>query len=153
MNLFSERKSEDLIKTYSDKFEEAIDKYGEKKALAQKLNAQHKQCVEEVISALELFTEETLQTEGEKVPTINYALPLVLGIIWHLQELLKTAKQTVQLIVGLLKSMYLRFNELLQLVGFMTTRAPAFVPVEGLKAGQRFNDSLYLVASLTLGLS
>ena len=111
--------------------------------------------MQEFISVLELFTEATLRTEGDKTPTINVALPLLLCVIRNLQQMLANSVYCVQLIKGLLNSLFKRFNGILQLVGFQTPVAPFFNPLP-LKEGNMFNDDIYLIAStldLTVKLS
>ena len=51
----------------------------------------------------------------------------------------------MQLIKGLLNSLFKRFDGALQLVGFKTLVAPFYNPLP-LEEGQRFNDDIYLVA-------
>jgi len=108
------------------KFDQAIDDYNDRKASAHRLTPQHKEILKELISVLELFVEATLKTEGDKKPSINCVAPLVLGLInaYALQEQLRTVQFCSMLIKALLRSMFSRFNGMLQLVGFKTPNEP-----------------------------
>ena len=129
------------------KFDKAIETYNDKKATAQKLNQLQKEILAEVIEVLELFTEATMRTEADEMVTINLTIPLVLGVIRSLQELLADTKFCAPLIEGLLTSMFRRFNGLLQMVGFKTSSEPAFTPIPELKKGKLFGDEIYLLST------
>jgi hypothetical protein len=129
-----------------DQFEKALQDHGCKKMQLMKLNQIDRDCVMECIRSLCNFQEATLRTSGDKAPTITHVLPLTLGLINGLQELHEKQFHANALVVGLLTSMYKRFNGLLQLVDFQTATAPFFVPEEGLQEGVKFKDNIYLLA-------
>ena len=139
------KEADSFLNSDETKFNLGVEKYGDKTAAKKKLNAQDRVILNEFIAVLELFTEATLRTEGDATPTINVALPLLLCVIRNLQEALPTATYCVQLIKGLLNSLFKRFDGALQLVGFKTLVAPFYNPLP-LEEGQRFNDDIYLVA-------
>ena len=114
---------------HKDEHKFDIAKYGDKNAAKRKLTAQDRIILQEFISVLELVTEATLRTEGDKTPTINVALPLLLRVIRNLQQMLANSVYSVQLIKGLLNSLFKRFNGILQLVGFQTPVASFFNPL------------------------
>ena len=59
--------------------------------------------------------------------------------------MLAGASYCVQLITGLLNSLFKKFNGLLLLIGFKTPITPFFNPLP-VKEGKRFNDEIYLLA-------
>ena len=83
-----------------------------------------------------------MRTEADEMVTINLTIPLVLGVIRSLQELLADTKFCAPLIKGLLTSMFRRVNGLLQMVGFKTSSEPAFTPILELKKGKLSGDEI-----------
>ena len=68
------------------------------------------------------FYEATVRTSSEKDPTVTHVLPLTLGLINGLLEVFGTLPYANALINALLESMYERFNGLLQLVQYTTSK-------------------------------
>lgn len=141
--------AESFFEKDEEKFFLGLEKYGERDALAQKPSVADRAVISEVISVLELFIEATQRTEGEKHPTLNYAAPLVLGIIRNLTGLLVSSEYCRPMIYALLSSMYRRFNGLLQMLNFktQTDAEPPFLMSENAN-GSCFQDEIYLVAPL-----
>ena len=117
----------------AESFEKAVDDHGSNKLNAMKLQAVDRECVQDVLHALQDFQEATLRTSADKQPTITHVLPLLLGIINNLQQLLPLSLYAQSII--------------LQLVHFKTANAPHFVPAPTVQ-GETFNDHFYLIAPI-----
>ena len=137
--------AEHFMSLHAETFEKAVDDHGSNKLNAMKLQAVDRECVQDVLNALQDFQEATLRTSADKQPTITHVLPLLLGIINNLQQLLPLSQYAQSIIEELLVSLYKRFNGLLQLVHFKTANAPHFVPAPTVQ-GETFNDRFYLIA-------
>ena len=80
--------AEHFMSLHAETFEKAVDDHGSNKLNAMKLQAVDRECVQDVLNALQDFQEATLRNSADKQPTITHVLPLLLGIINNLQQLL-----------------------------------------------------------------
>ena len=126
-------------------FDNALAEHGCKKLQKNKLTAVDRECTTQCCDTLAIFHEATLRTSSDKEPSITHVLPLTLGLVNGLLQILGTLPHASALINALLESMYDRFNGLLQLVKFKTTKGPNFIDQQ-LQDGEKFNDMFYLIA-------
>ena len=80
--------AEHFMSLSAEKFEQAVEAHGSKKLSAMKLNALERECVKDILTSLQDFQEATVRTSADKHPTITHVLPLLLGILNNLAQLL-----------------------------------------------------------------
>ena len=120
---------QDFVYKDSEKMEASISEHNK----AEKLTIVEAEVLKESLNVFECFLEATLMTEGDKPPTLNAALPLLLSIINLQQKQMGQTKHCgnlIAVIAGLLISIYKRFNGLLQLINFSAVCGPPFYPEE-----------------------
>ena len=126
-------------------FDHALAEHGCKKLQTNRLTSIDGECTTQCCDALGNFYEATVRTSSEKDPTVTHVLPLTLGLINGLLKVFGTLPYANALINALLESMYERFNGLLQLVQYTTSKGPTFIAQE-LADGVKFKDMFYLLA-------
>jgi hypothetical protein len=129
----------------SEKLQCSIEQHGKSSSAATPLSAIDTETIKEAVSILDCFQEATLLTEGDKLPTLNKALPLSLSIIKVLQSQVGKTNHCGNMIAGLLLSLYSRFNCLLQMVNFSARAGPPFQPNT---SKGTWGDDIFLVAPL-----
>jgi len=96
----------------------------------------------EVVELLDPFLEATTLTEGDRVITISYALPSVLALINHLQDVQSQLKYCGPMCFALLASMKKRFEGMLQRVEVPVTRQVADI------SSLPFGSDIYIISAV-----
>lgn len=106
------RQLESLYELDSTAMSELLEAQGHKNLV---LTAKEWSQIGELIEILEPFVEATAITEGDQLATISYALPCVMGLIRHLNELQKMQKlkSCGPICRSLLASLHERFDGML----------------------------------------
>ena len=97
--------------------------------------------LQELVDILDPFLEATALTEGDKVVTITVALPSVLALISHVQEIRRRLKFCGSVAFSLLASLNNRFDGMLQRV--MVPKAQRVSDIGSLP----FGADIYLIST------